>query len=170
MVTCSTLLILLELLFLNSVSYAKGEKVGFINLMRLVNESKMGQDARKEISKLRKKKEAIVTLKLKKVKALKSLINKKGSKMKPALKREKIEALKKAYKEYQRLVADSKEDILREDRQLVAIILKKANGILKRVAKKNKYTIILKDGKNIGYLDPRVDITNDVLKQLNKQR
>jgi outer membrane protein len=66
-------------------------------------------------------------------------------------------------------VADAKEDITREDRQLVSIILEKANDILKKVAKKKKYTIILKDPKTIGYLDPDVDITDLVLKELNKK-
>jgi len=41
--------------------------------------------------------------------------------------------------------------------------------VLKRVAKKRKYTIILKDPKADGYLDPSVDITDEVLKGLNKK-
>jgi outer membrane protein len=67
-------------------------------------------------------------------------------------------------------VDDAKEDITREDRQLVAIILGKANDILKNVAKKKKYSIILKDPNSIGYLDPDVDITDLVLKELNKKK
>ena len=38
----------------------------------------------------------------------------------------------------------------------------------KKVAKRNGYTIILKDPNAIGYLDPAVDITDEVLKELNK--
>ncbi len=66
------------------------------------------------------------------------------------------------------MVADAKEEIKRQDRELVARILKKADGALKKVAKKKKYTIILKDPNAIGYLDPEVDITDAVLKELNK--
>ena len=80
------------------------------------------------------------------------------------------ESPSKKYKEYQRLVADAKEDITREDRELVSIILKKADNVLKRVAKNNKFTIILKDPNAIGYLDPSVDITDLVLKELNKKK
>jgi len=155
-------------LTLCAVSYA-GDKVGYINLQRLVNESRMGKAARADIQKMRKQREEIVSNKLWEVNNLKSLLTEKGAKMDPAEKRNKIEALRKAYKEYQRLLADAKEDILREDRELVAIILKKADGVLKRVAKKRKYTIILKDPKAIGYLDPSVDITDEVLKGLNKK-
>jgi len=151
-----------------AVSHA-GDKVGFINLQRLVNESDMGKAARADIQKMRKQREEVVSNKLWEVNNLKSLITEKGASMDPVEKRDKIEKLRSAYKEYQRLLADAKEDILREDRELVAIILKEADGVLKRVAKKRKYTIIIKDPKAIGYLDPSVDITDEVLKGLNKK-
>jgi outer membrane protein len=118
---------------------------------------------------MRKQREEIVSNKLWEVNNLKSLLTEKGASMDPVEKRNKIEKLRSAYKEYQRLLADAKEDILREDRELVSIILKKADGVLKKVAKKRKYTIILKDPKAIGYLDPSVDITDEVLKGLNKK-
>ena len=144
-------------------------KVGYINLQRLVNESEMGQAAKDEILKLRKEREQAVAAKLQEINRLKELINAKDSKMSAAERREKLEAFQKAYKEYQRIVADAKEDIAREDRQLVSIILDKADGVLKKVAKKQKYAIILKDPNAVGYLDPEVDITDDVLKELNKK-
>ena len=156
------------MLTLCAVSHA-GDKVGFINLQRLVNESKMGKAARADIQKMRKQREEIVSNKLWEVNNLKSLLTEKGASMDPVEKRNKIEALRSAYKEYQRLLADAKEDILREDRELVAIILKKADGVLKQVAKKRKYTIIIKDPKAVGYLDPSVDITDEVLKGLDKK-
>jgi len=152
-----------------TATYA-AEKVGYINLQRLVNESKMGKAAKMEIRKLRKEKEEAIAVKLGEFNKLKQVINKKGDKMSPREKRGKIEALKRAYKDYQRLMADAKEDILIEDRELVAIILEKADGVLKKVAKKKRYTIILKDSNAIGYLDPSVDITDDVLKELNRKK
>ena len=146
------------------------EKVGYINLQRLVNESKMGKDAKADILKMRQTKQAVLDKKLADINKLRDFINKKGDKLAAGDRRAKVELLQKMYKEYQRLVADAKEDITREDRQLVAIILEKANDILKKVAKKKKYGIILKDPNAIGYLDPDVDITDLVLKELNKKK
>ncbi|MFC1534202.1 OmpH family outer membrane protein [Thermodesulfobacteriota bacterium] len=154
-------------MILGTVSFA-ADKVGYINLQRLVNESEMGKAAKGGILKLRKEREAVLQKKLKEVNNLKEFINKEGAKMDAAEKRDNIQALNKTYKEYQRLVADAREDIANEDRELVAIILKKADTVLKKVAKKKKYTIILKDPNAIGYLDRSVDITDDVLKELNK--
>ena len=150
-----------------TVSYA-ADKVGYVNLQRLVNESKMGKAAREDIQKLRKEKEGVLNRKLEEINKLKKLINKKGDIMDPREKRDKREALKRAYNDYQRLLADAKEDISKEDREIVLIILQKADDVLKKVAKKKKYTIILKDPNAIGYLDPKIDITDDVLKELNK--
>jgi len=146
------------------------EKVGYINLQRLVNESKMGKNAKADIQKMRQIKQSVLDKKLADINKLRDFINKKGNKLAAADRRAKVELLQKMYKEYQRLVADAKEDITREDRQLVAIILEKANDILKKVAKKKKYGIILKDPNSIGYLNPDVDITDLVLKALNKKK
>jgi len=156
-------------LFLCEASYA-ADKVGYINLQRLVNESKMGKAARKEMQELRKKKEALVAEKLSEINELRKLLSEKRDKMDPRERRDKLEDLQRKYKDYQRLVEDVKEDIQREDRELVAIILQKADGVLKKVAKKKKYTIILKDPNAVGYLDPKVDITDAVVKELNKKK
>ncbi len=150
-------------------SYA-AEKVGYINLQRLVNESKMGKKAKADIQRMRKTKQAVLNNNLKDIIKLRDFINQKGDKLPARERRDKVELLQKMNKDYQRLVADAKEDIAREDRQLVALILEKANDILKSVAKKKKYTIILKDPKTIGYLDPAVDITDLVVKELNKRK
>ncbi len=146
------------------------QKVGFINLKRLVNESRMGQAARNELQKIRQEKEALVGVELRKVNALRELIDKAGDKMSPQEKREKLLALQEVNKAYQRLVADVKEDILREDRELVRIILQKAEGVLKKVAKRLNYAVILKDAAAIGYVDPAVDITDEVIRELDRKR
>ena len=151
-----------------STALVAADRVGYIDLHRLVNESKMGQAARQDLQKMRKERETVLAGKLRDINELKEYIQKEGEKMPLEKKNDKIEELKKRYKAYQRLVADAKEDITTEDRELVSIILTKANDVVKKVAKQGKYTIILKDPNAIGYLDPEVDITDLVLKELNK--
>jgi len=128
----------------------------------------MGEAAKKDIEKLRMQRQTAVNNKLAEVNKLKDLLEKSGKGMSVKERKDVSESLQKVYKEYQRVLADAKEEITREDRELVAVILEKADGVLKAVAKKQKYTIILKDPNSIGYLDPSVDITDDVVKELNK--
>ena len=63
------------ILLLSVASYA-AEKVGYINLQRLVNESDMGKAARSDIQKLRSEKEAVIR---DKVQEINDLIDKKMS-------------------------------------------------------------------------------------------
>lgn len=154
------------LLGLCSSAYA-GEKVGFINLQRLVNESKLGETARGDFAGLRKKKEEAILQMGREIETMRDEINKAGDKMPSEKKLEKRQEIQRRYKEYKRLVVDSKEDIQQEDRELVGLILKKADEVLKTVAKENGYAIILKDPNAIGYLDQEVDITDKVIKELD---
>lgn len=151
-----------------SFSSQAKDPVGYINLQRLVSESEMGKVAKSDIQKLRDDREAALKIELKQLNDLKAQIDKEGDKMDPAEKREKTQALNQAYKEYQRNIADAREEITNEDKELVSRILKEADGVLKNVAKKKGFSIIIKDPNAVGYLDPSVDITDDVLKELNK--
>lgn len=153
---------------ITSISFA-GSKVGYIDLQRLVKESMLGKAAMEDIELLRKKKQIDISAKLKNINDIKLDLETNNELLKNEEKKDKIEQLNTLIKEYKRMVADAKEEIAKQDRELVAQILAKADGALKKVAQKKKFTIILKDPNAIGYLDPSVDITGDVLGELNKQ-
>jgi len=145
-----------------------GTKVGFVNLNRLVKESKMGQKATESLNVLRQNKEADIREKVKEINAIKLELESGVDDLKLEDKKDKVDDLNALVKEYKRMQADAKEEIEKQNRDLVAEILKKADGILKSIAKKKGFGIILKDPKAVGYLDPDLDITDDVLKALNK--
>lgn len=145
-----------------------GTKVGYIDLGRLVKESKMGQDAMSEIEVLRQEKNILISDRLKKINAVKIDLESNGEILKDVDRKDRIDELNSMIKEYKRMVADAKEEIAKQDRELVAGILHKADDVLKKVAKKKKFSMIIKDSNVVGFLDPSVDITDDVLKELNK--
>jgi outer membrane protein len=156
------------LFLMTAAAASAADKVGYINLQRLVSESKTGKEAREDIQKMRKAKEDELTRRLESLNKMKDELNENWEKLDARTQRDRRAELKRAYEDYQKMLNDAKEDILREDRELVSIILQRADGVLKKVAKRNGYTIILKDPNAIGYLDPAVDITDEVLKELNK--
>jgi outer membrane protein len=160
--------VMLILLMFSMLTYAQG-MVGYIDLKRLVNESEMGKAAKKEIIKLKEEKEAILKTRLKEIEELKTNISKSSdSPDSDEMQKNNLE-LNSKYKEYQRIEADAKEDITLADRELVSKILKEADGALKMVAKKKKYVMIIKDPNAVGYLDPSIDITDEVLNELSKK-
>lgn len=161
-------IILISILAMACSASAVSSKVGYIDLQRLVKESKLGKAAMSDIERLRTEKQKAIAEKLKVINSIKIDLEAKDALLKDEEKRDKLEELNGLIKDYKRMVADAKEEISKEDRELVAEILKKADGILKKVAKKEKFTMILKDPNAVGYLDPDVDITDQVLKELNR--
>jgi outer membrane protein len=156
--------------FLLTACFAPSEseaKVGFLDIQRLVKESRLGKQATKEIAKLTQAKEQEIGPRLKELNDLKAEVESSGAKMSEADKREKVEEFQRLNKEYQRLVQDSKEEIAKQDREKVAAILKKAEEVLVKVAKRDKYLMIIKDPNVLSYLDPSVDITAEVIKGLD---
>ena len=147
-----------------------GYKVGYIDLKRLVKESGMGKAAREEIEVLTQEKEKAAIEKLQKIQQIKSELDKENALLAENKKREKLQQLQNLNKYYKRFISDSKEEITQKDRELVALILKNATEFIKAIAKKGGYTLIIKDPNVLGYLDPKVDITDDVLKRLNARR
>ncbi len=145
-----------------------GTKVGYVNLNRLVKESKMGQKATERLNVLRQDKEADIREKVKEINAIKLELETNVDDLKLEDKKDKVDDLNALVKEYKRMQADAKDEIEKQNRDLVAEILTKADDILKSIAKKKGFGIILKDPKVVGYLDPDLDITDDVLRALNK--
>jgi len=162
-------LIVVTFLVFFSVGACAADRVGYINIQRLIHESKIGENARVDLQKLRAAKEKEVVEKGQLVAQLKEYIINKKEWADPLEKKETLGKYQKLVKEYDRLLEDAKEDIAREDRELTSIILEKADSALKEVARKNDFTMILKDPNVIGFLNPEVDITDDVLEKLNKE-
>ncbi|KPA13026.1 Outer membrane chaperone Skp (OmpH) [Candidatus Magnetomorum sp. HK-1] len=169
MKTKSYILILFCLSFIACTTTYALDKVGYINLQRLVNESNLGKAAKANIEKMRQEKQTEIDQKLEDIRKLKERVEKNGSLMGAKNKAEKVEELQQMYKTYQRMVTDAKEDLTKQDGKLVSTILERADGVLKEVAKREKYSIILKDPDAIGYLDKKVDITDMVIKAFNKK-
>ncbi len=151
-------------------SYSMGEspgKVGYIDLNRLVNESNIGKEAAKEIAALKKQKKAELNAKAARIAYLKKEIQQSRDLGADELK-EKLRRLEDASREYKRASEDAKLEIERKNNEIVNKILEQASPVLKEVAKKEGFTMIIKDPKVLGYLDPSVDITTKVVEILNK--
>lgn len=142
-------------------------KTGYLNLQRLVNQSNARKAAKIKLETKRKEEETIIANKLSDINELKDFIRENRDKMSSREKRDKTDELKRLYADYKKLVAYAEEDNLKRDKELVSSILKDADGVLKKVAKRLKYTCILKDSNAIGYLDSSVDITDFILQELD---
>ena len=60
----------------------------------------------------------------------------------------------------------SSEDVSQQKNEQLNIIVEKANKVIKQIAEAEKYDILFQEP--VVYISPRVDITDKVLKALNK--
>lgn len=119
-------------------------KVGYIDLKRLVSESRIGRQANVDLNKI------------------KMDVEQELSQRRDALEKQEISS-----KEYERYVNDSREMLLNKEKELVNEILKKGDDILKQVAHEEKFTLVLKNANTIGFLNMDFDITDRVIQRLD---
>jgi len=146
------------------------DPVGFINVRRLVMESEIGKKAQAELVALHKKKQEQVAVKMNELNKMKQDLNDRWTSLTPVQQFEITQDYQRAVRHYERLMEEVREDLEAEDRVLVQRVLAEAEGVVISVARQRNFTVILKEPSVLGFLDPAVDITNDVIRELNKRR
>ena len=68
-------------------------------------------------------------------------------------------------KDYQRKQREFREDLNQRRNEELAVVLERANKVIKQIAEIEKYDIVFQEAV---YASPRIDITDKVLKALNK--
>jgi len=68
-------------------------------------------------------------------------------------------------KEFQRKQREFREDLNQRRNEELAIVLERTNKVIKQIAETEKYDIVFQEAV---YASPRIDITDKVLKALNK--
>lgn len=84
------------------------------------------------------------------------------------LSEELIKTKQKQLRDYQRAIQEKAQQ---EDTQMTTLVLEEVNTFLKEYGKKNNYRIIMAATEygNLAYADEGLDITDDVLEELNKR-
>ena len=92
------------LFLMTAAAASAADKVGYINLQRLVSESKTGKEAREDIQKMRKAKEDELTRRLESLNKMKDELNENWEKLDARTQRDRRAELKRAYEDYQKML------------------------------------------------------------------
>ncbi len=141
-------------------------QTGFVNVQKLILDSKEGKKATQQIQAERQKKETEVLAKKAELDKLRESIATASSEKKD------ITALVKDYaekeKDLKRQAEDADLELKMRDKELTEAFLKKAGPALNKVAKDKKFKIVITNPSVVGYVDPEADITEAVVKELDK--
>lgn len=106
----------------------------------------------------------------KQINALKEMIAKEGSKMDPErLKNLKEEIIFKE-EELKNYIGEKSALLQQKEEALSAKVLQNLYDYIKEVAVKSGYSMIVEKGTAVIYADPEIDITDDVVKALDKEK
>lgn len=155
-------------LLIASVPALAEEKIGFVNPQRILDESRLGKTAQADLARLGQEKDRQIRDSARAINEYKGKLG--GSGLSGSDQRVLDAKLQAQYEKHDRLVNESNEDIRLEEARLIHFVMQHADESLRAVAKKHGFSMILTDPDVIGYIDPSVDVTDEVIQDLNSRK
>jgi outer membrane protein len=140
-------------------------KIAYVSLDRILNESKIAKEAQSKMQTEFGQREKEVRDGIAKIKTEAAQLDKDAAILPEADRIRKQRELADHDRELQRKQRELIEDSQRRGAEERAKIFEKANQVLKTIVEQKKLDLVVQDA---AYVNPRIDITNDVLAALNK--
>ncbi len=138
-------------------------KVGFVNGQKVVNDSPQAAKAKKKLEKEFEKRDQELQRQAKQLQTMQEAIEKNSVTMTETDRRNKEREFNDLTREFQRKQREFREDLNLRQNEEMAGIYERVNKVIKQVAEADKYDIIFQEAV---YVNPRLDITDKVIKAL----
>lgn len=165
-------LVVVVLLFTGTTVFAADAlKIGFVDLVKALNESESGKKAKADLEFLIKSKQVAIDEKGKAIEKGKNDLEKQASVLSQDARKAKEEELERLIREYQRLVSDSQGEVKKKESELTGEILKDIRVIIQKIGQDESYTLILENAEGqILYSKKDIDLTDAVIKKHNEAK
>jgi len=152
---------LLFTLFEIGVAFAQSDlKIAVIDIKRVVNTSKYGQDVMEKLQKKYEELQAKLDAKAKELDALKEEIEKKGSLWSQEVRERKQQEFQKKLREFRTMQEDAQLEMQELEKKLLDPVFKELEQIIRDYVQKEKIDLILeKNQPGIYYASPRIDLS-----------
>ncbi len=158
---------MLAVLFGAGVAQAADFRVGVVDTERVLRESVPAMKAEKRIEKEFSGRDQEIKKLMKQAKELQSMLEKDGNKLPDAERRNKERELTTMNVNLQRMQREFREDLNLRKNEELAFVLEQANRAIQAIAETEDYDLILQEAV---YRNPRIDITDKVLKHLTDEK
>lgn len=166
LMTIATLLV-----FVWSTGSWAADKIGFINLQEIMQNSEAGKKAADDFKKFYDKETQDIKNAEKELKKMKEDLEKQGSLMTQSSKNEKEAAYQKKMRDYQLLVNDTNEELKKRDQEMTQKLMPGIIKIVRSIAEKEKYTLVIDVATMpIPYYAKENDFSNKVIEEFNKTK
>ncbi len=140
-------------------------KVGFVSTERIFRDAAPAKAATAKLEQEFSKREKDLQELAAKLKSSAEKLDKDAPVLNDAERGKRQRELAEMDKDFQRRQREFREDLNQRRNEELAVVLERANKVIKQIADAEKYDIVFQEAV---YFSPRIDITDKVLKALNK--
>ena len=161
---------LAAVLCLAAASHASAQeasKIGFVSLDRILRDSNPAKAAQGKLETEFSKRQKDLQDAAARLKALADKFDKDGPVLSESERARRQRELADMDKDFQRRQREFNEDINQRKNEELASVVERANKVIRQIAESEKFDIVFQDAV---YVNPRIDITEKVLKSLNSAK
>ena len=144
---------------------AQESKVGFVSTERIFREAAPAKAAQAKIEQEFSKRDKELQEMASRLKSMSDKLDKDAAVLSESDRIKRQRELADLDKDFQRKQREFREDLNQRRNEELAIVLERTNKVIKQIAESEKYDIVFQEAV---YASPRIDITDKVLKALNK--
>ena len=159
------LALLMSLLVPFSANAQQDLKIGFVSLYKILKDSTPAKAATARLEQEFSKREKDLQELSVKLKSSAEKLDKDAPVISDAERSKRQRELGEMDKDFQRRQREFREDLNQRRNEEMAAVLDRASKVVKQMAEAEKYDLVLQEAVYVG---PRIDITEKVLKALNK--
>ena len=142
-------------------------KVGYVDLKKTLQETQVGRKARQRLEGDKRKKQQELDKRQKQLQQFAAELDKQRVVLKPKVLRQREQELQQKYVELQKRYAKLQQDLAKKEAKLVNRIFNKAAPIIKDIASRDGYTMILEKNQSaVLWASGALDITAEVNSRL----
>lgn len=145
-------------------------KIGYIDMQRALNGSEAGKEAKEQLAARVKKYQDEINVKQEDLKKLKDELEKQGMLLSDSARSTKEKDYQNKLKDFQRFTKDAQDELQGKDEELTRKILEGMEKLIQEFGRKNGYTFIFVKNEAMLFVDDKVDLTEEILKQFNVNR
>ena len=144
---------------------AEGSRIGFVSTERIFREAAPAKAAQAKIEQEFSQRNKELQDMAARLKSMSDKLDKDAAVLTESDRIKRQREISDLDKDFQRKQREFREDLNQRRNEELAVVLDRTNKVIKQIAEAEKYDIIFQEAV---YASPRIDITDKVLKALNK--
>jgi outer membrane protein len=139
-------------------------RIGFVNTERILRESSAAKTAQTKLEQEFSKREKELQETASRLRQLGERLERDAAVMSESDRIKRQREVAELDKDFQRRQREFREDLNQRRNEELALVIERANRVIKQIAEQEKYDLVLQDAV---FASPRIDITEKVLRALN---